>query len=527
MEYSNGNEIINRTATILYMVLFFILHSSLCMSQGFEVVKVEESISGTDAFHAPIGKNGVPCGLVKVKSTISDLSFSGQIVGNIENETNEYNIYMERGATHLVISRPNVLPAMINFPDFGIDSVVSKATYNVQVKNIKLNPKTNTVSIDVKPRFAKVYIDNMPISTEISDDGHYQILLPKGSHVCRFEAVGYVPYVQGINVGKDNQNLFVELESQLSDLDVYSQTPLASIYINDSLMGKGSWKGKLTAGSYKIEIKKEGYVSHSQCIILDKNDTRSIVVPELSRKKVKTMIETAPIPFCSAYIDGFRIQKFPIDIEVGEHQLLLQSYGCDTIRRNISIVEGKENKFVYYFTFKNKFYEKAYLGDMEILMALAESKLDFAKNDLDIQEGKFWLSMILSNSDKLSVSFLSQDFLDKYNQIETYDQEIEMKEAIGEFSHIGYKNYKVLFYLFERIKDYDNACRIVEKCGNLQSDFDGGFCALIGDAYFEINRDNDAVTWYRKCVSSDAYDHVKERAQKSIEKIEEKKRNNM
>ncbi len=516
MEYNKRIGIISKRWCVMFLSIFFAANNMICLSQGFEVVKVEESISGTDAFHAPIGKNGVPCGLVKVKSTISDLSFSGQIVGNIENETNEYNIYMERGATHLVISRPNVLPAMISFPDFGIDSVVSKATYNVQVKNIKLNPKTNTVSIDVKPRFAKVYIDNMPISTEISDDGHYQILLPKGSHVCRFEAVGYVPYVQGINVGKDNQNLFVELESQLSDLDVYSQTPLAFIYINDSLMGKGSWKGKLTAGSYKIEIKKEGYVSHSQCIILDKNDTRSIVVPELSRKKNQTMIETTPIPFCNAYIDGFRIQKFPIDIEVGEHQLLLQSFGCDTIRKNISIVENKENKFVFSFTFKNKLYEKAYLGDMEIMMALAENKLYFGKNEEDIQEGKFWLSMILSDIESIDTAFLSRHYL------EDSDRKADITKIIGHvMSSSYYQNYYVMFGLFtnEHVKDYKNALAIIDKCKSIENEFDGTFCCIIGDACVKIDRKRDALMWYNRCLKSSTYDNVKEEARKAIRKI--------
>lgn len=516
MEYNKRIGIISKRCCVMFLSIFFAANNTICLSQGFEVAKVEESISGTDAFHAPIGKNGVPCGLVKVKSTISDLSFSGQIVGNIENKTNEYNIYMERGATHLVISRPNVLPAMINFPDFGIDSVVSKATYNVQVKNIKLNPKTNIVSIDVKPRFAKVYIDDMPISTEISDDGHYQILLSKGSHVCRFEAVGYVPYVQGINVGKDNQNLFVELESQLSDLDVYSQTPLASIYINDSLMGKGSWKGKLTSGCYKIEIKKEGYVSHSQSIILEKNDTRSIVVPELNRKKNKTMIETNPIPFWSAYIDGFRIQKFPIDIEVGEHQLLLQSFGCDTIRRNISIVEDKENKFVYDFTFKNKFYEKAYQGDMEIMMALAENKLHFGKNDVDIQEGKFWLSMILSDIESIDTAFLSRHYL------EDSDRKADITKIIGHvMSSSYYKNYLVLFELFtnKHVKDYKNALVIIDKCKGIENDFDGTFCCIIGDACVKIDRKRDALMWYNRCLKSSTYENVKENARKAIRKI--------
>lgn len=517
MEYSIRNGIAQSMKITISLIIFFVTYSSICLSQGIKVVKVEETNSGADAFHAPKGKDGMPCGLVKLKSTIPDLCFDGQIVGDVDNKTNEYYIFMERGTTHLVVSRPNVLPVVINFPDYGIESIVSKATYSVQVKDVKLNPKTNTVSIDVKPRFASIFIDDIPIATKNSNDGRYQILLPKGSHVCRFEAEGYSPYVQGINTGKENIVLSVELESQLSDLDVLCQTSSAFIYINDSLIGKEAWKGKLPSGSYKIDIRKEGYDSYSQNVILGKKETRSIIIPGLSRKKGKLMVETTPIKFCHASVDGFKIDKFPIDIEVGEHLLLLHAYGCDTIRSNITIIAEKDNLFTYNLLTKNKFYESAYNGDIEIMMALAENKLHFGKNEYDVQEGKYWLSMILSKIESINTLFLSRSFF------EDDDKKMDFRNIIGSvFSSSYSKNYLVLFELFinKHIKNYENAMAIIDRCGSLENEFDGTFCDMIGDACVKIGREMEAISWYKKCIESDTYDNVKKHARKSIEQIE-------
>ena len=519
MEYSIRNRRTQSMKITMFLVIFFVTFSSICQSQGIKVVKVEETNSGADAFHAPKGKDGMPCGLVKLKSTIPDLCFDGQIVGNVDNKTNEYYIYMERGTTQLVVSRPNVLPIVVSFPDYGIESIVSKATYSVQIKDVKLNPQTNTLSIDVKPRFASIFIDDIPITTNNSNDGRYQILLPKGSHVCRLEAEGYSSYVHGINIGKENIDLSVELESQLSDLDILCKTSSAYIFINDSLKGKGSWKGKLPSGSYTIDIRMDGYNSYSQNVIMGKKEARSIIIPELNRKKGNLIVETNPIVFSYASVDGFMIDKFPIEIESGEHQLLLHAHGCDTIISNIKVVAEKNNHFIYNFSIKNKFYESAYKGDIEIMMALAENKLYFGKNDNDIKEGKYWLSMLLSKMESINTIFLSKPFF------EDYDKKTEFQELIGDVLSAGnYKNYLVLFELFtsKHVKDYENAMAIIDRCKGIEKEFDGVFCDMIGEACLITDREKEAISWFKRCIESDTYDHVKEQARKSIEKIEKK-----
>jgi hypothetical protein len=505
MEHCKRNGIAPVIRGFLWLLLLLATNCSICMSQGIKVISVEETNSGTDAFHAPNGKDGMPCGLVKVKSTFTDLSFLGQIVGDVDNKTNEYYIYMEKGTTELTVSRPNVLPVVVHFPDYGIECITSKATYSVQIKEVKLNPKKNTVTIDIKPRVASIFIDDMPISTDINDNGHYQILLPKGSHFCRFEAEGYSPYVQGINIGKENLELLVELESQLSDLDIICQTPLTSIYINDSIVGREAWKGKLLSGTYKVDVKKDGYITYTQNIFLNKKEKHSIIVPELNRIKAKVEVKTTPIAFCNATIDGFKVDNFPIELEVGEHQLLLQSYGCESIKKNIFIADGKDTILTYNLSTKNKCYEKAYKGDLEMMMAIADNKLLSSKNEKDILEGKYWLSKLFSKKEQLNTSFLSRTFFDDYNKVDTYDKFKIVEEAIGNVSYIGYKNYIVLFWLFclKNVGEYEKALSIIEKVQVFHNEFNARLCYDIADCYYKTKNKMQALFWYNRCIERD------------------------
>ena len=59
-------------------------------SQGLKIVEVKESVSGSDAFHAPMDRNGHPCGLVKIQTMIPDLRFGGEVEGDFSYENNEY-----------------------------------------------------------------------------------------------------------------------------------------------------------------------------------------------------------------------------------------------------------------------------------------------------------------------------------------------------------------------------------------------------------------------------------------------------
>ena len=233
-----------------FCVLFSVLFCTLTLyGQGLEISEVKETVSGTDAFHAPVDESGHPCGLVKVQSVIQDLYFSGDVVGEIVSENNEYKVFMAKGSKQLVIKRPEVLPLVVNFPDYGIEEISSKATYNIKLKEVSLNPTKNLLVINVKPSTANVYIDDLLIDNE-NADGAYRLLLPKGDHIYKIEAKGYRTNASVVKTGKGTQTINSELESLLADIDITCQTSGTNIYVDGEKVGVGSWKGQLPAGSY-------------------------------------------------------------------------------------------------------------------------------------------------------------------------------------------------------------------------------------------------------------------------------------
>ena len=100
------------------------------------------------------------CALVKVGLGLQDAQFEGSVIGNIENKTGEYWVYMPQGNRQLKVKHPNYAPVMVTFADYGVDKLESNQTYELIVtafnqyanapKETPLLPASQTVSIPVK-----------------------------------------------------------------------------------------------------------------------------------------------------------------------------------------------------------------------------------------------------------------------------------------------------------------------------------------------------------------------------------------
>lgn len=121
--------------------MVLIAYSSNSFSQGFKVKEFKLNISDGSAYHAPMDGNGHPCGLIKVRTDDEELKFKGDIVGEVENKTNEYWVFMAQGSKTLNILHPNFLPMTVDFTSFGIDEVASKATYILTLSEQKFKKR--------------------------------------------------------------------------------------------------------------------------------------------------------------------------------------------------------------------------------------------------------------------------------------------------------------------------------------------------------------------------------------------------
>ena len=97
------------------------------------------------------------CALVKVGLGLHGAQFEGSIMGNVENKTGEYWVYMPKGNRMLKVKHPNYAPVVVTFADYGVEKLESNKTYelivtafNQYANGISLLPAPQTVSIPVK-----------------------------------------------------------------------------------------------------------------------------------------------------------------------------------------------------------------------------------------------------------------------------------------------------------------------------------------------------------------------------------------
>lgn len=126
--------------------------------------------------------NNKECALIKVVITEPNVTFEGNVIGEVEFKTNEYWVYVSNGTKQLKVKVANALPLLINFKDHNIIDVKSKLTYELFLKkesNEASKPQMQKLVVKVNPHDSKVEIDgfDFPVS-----DGTIVTVLPVGVH---------------------------------------------------------------------------------------------------------------------------------------------------------------------------------------------------------------------------------------------------------------------------------------------------------------------------------------------------------
>lgn len=120
-------------------------------AQDLNVKKMELLSMDTYAsVHRRVDINNVPCALVRVSLTINDVSFRGNIVGDVVRDASDYLVYMTEGSKSLRVIHPEYHELVINFGDYDISRLYSLTSYRLIIdssNNIDINsPKTYTVN---------------------------------------------------------------------------------------------------------------------------------------------------------------------------------------------------------------------------------------------------------------------------------------------------------------------------------------------------------------------------------------------
>ncbi|WP_337949518.1 formylglycine-generating enzyme family protein [Prevotella sp.] len=175
---------------LLSIILFFATISS-AIAQKLTVESFKLASSDLTAQTQPrIDLNNRNCALIKVGLGLQGVQFEGSIIGNVENKTGEYWVYMPQGNRMLKVKHPNYAPVMVTFADYGVEKLESNRTYELVVtaSGGAQAEQKQKLTIRYTPSSATVLVDNKMVK---GMNGVAQTTLPVGQHSYIVACDGY------------------------------------------------------------------------------------------------------------------------------------------------------------------------------------------------------------------------------------------------------------------------------------------------------------------------------------------------
>ena len=331
----------------LFIVLFFTAISST-FAQELTVKSFKLASSDLTAQTQPRKDlNDKNCALIKVGLGLQGVQFEGSIMGNVENKTGEYWVYMPQGNRMLKVKHANYAPVMVTFADYGVEKVESNRTYELMITasgNVvgPVDAGGNFYALTVSPKDAKVSIDGVLQSSSL--DGEYSAMLPYGSHTYKVEAGGYISKSGSFTISNSDMTpINVSLVSAMATVSVTCPTPAVSLYVDKKSVGTIPWTGSLKEGMHLIEAKKEGYRSQQRTINLSQQQKLDVAFNELAAIQGNLSVNYKPFG-ADVYIDGNKVGQSPRvfnGLLVGNHKVEIKKDGYGTESKQVNILEGQ------------------------------------------------------------------------------------------------------------------------------------------------------------------------------------------
>ena len=175
---------------LLSFVLLFAAISSV-LAQELTVKSFKLASSDLTAQTQPRKDlNDRNCALIKVGIGLQGVQFEGSIMGNVENKTGEYWVYMPQGIRQLKVKHANYAPVMVTFADYGVEKLESNRTYEliITASGSTQIAQKQRLTIRYSPSSATVLVDNKMVK---GTNGVAQTTLPVGQHSYIVACDGY------------------------------------------------------------------------------------------------------------------------------------------------------------------------------------------------------------------------------------------------------------------------------------------------------------------------------------------------
>ena len=207
------------------------------------------------------------------------------------------------------------------------------------------------LAIKLRPAFGSIEISSLPESgAEVYIDGERVGVTPyrgdrlkSGEHRIRVLQPMYQPSEEVVRV-RDNETSVVSLELQPNfGVMTFTSDPSCEIWVNNELKGQGSWSGRLNAGSYLLEVRREHHRSFRQTLTVEAGENRTVALG--NPVPIYGMLNITSTPGDALIrLNGQEYGRTPAllkDILIGTYTLELSKEGYARESGEITIEEGK------------------------------------------------------------------------------------------------------------------------------------------------------------------------------------------
>ncbi len=214
------------------------------------------------------------------------------------------------------------------------------------VKEVKLTPAFGWLQLEVGEvlRGASLYIDNgfrgvLPLKNN-------KIRLSSGVHEIKITKKLYNEYNSSVEISDGKTLAYApQLVPNYAEVEVVTDSK-STIYVNGKKEGEGSWRGKLDAGMYQFEARKD---NHRSEVIYDtvkaSDELKRVEIPSPKPIEGEVVVTSSPTQ-AYVYIDGKRVDKTPLITSwiIGTHDVKVSMDGYVPYKGTIEVKEGKRTE---------------------------------------------------------------------------------------------------------------------------------------------------------------------------------------
>lgn len=333
----------------LPILIFFVLLTIACRAQTLSVESfkaLDNDLTANTAGTMMRDQNGNVAALIRVVTTEKGFVFDGGMMGIVgtKQDVGEILVYVPGGIQKITVKHDQL--GVLR--DYYFPVPIEKGrTYEMRLISgvvrtiVEDQLNAQFVTLAVQPITASVRIDDNPC--QLDSEGNVSQLLSYGNHTYHVEAPGYSPEDGVILVGSEKKKVGVVLQSSKGTVAIECPMAEAEIYLNNELVGHGSWTGQLDPAMYQVETRLAGHRSRMTSFTLGIRETKTVSAPAPQPIYGSLSITSTP-GSATVLLDGKEIGETPLlqgNILIGEHELEIVRKDYKPYKTTVTVMESQ------------------------------------------------------------------------------------------------------------------------------------------------------------------------------------------